>query len=75
MNSYSSLMFFQDFGMIPWKKNGQDEIFKNAFAMILVIIKLLFDLEITYENKNALIEIQQSLLNDNFTKPVSCFYS
>ena len=43
--------------------------------MILVIIKLLFDLEITYENKNALIEIQQSLLNDNFTKPVSCFYS
>ena len=40
--------------------------------MILVIIKRLFDLEITYENKNASIEIQQSLLNDNFTMQASC---
>ena len=29
--------------------------------MILVIIKCLFDLEITYENKNASTEIRQSL--------------
>ena len=35
--------------------------------MILVIIKCLFDLEIANENKNASIEIQKSLLNDNFT--------
>ena len=35
--------------------------------MILVIIKCLFDLEITNKNKNASIEIQKSLLNDNFT--------
>ena len=40
--------------------------------MILVIIKCLFDLEITYENKNASTEIQQSLLNDNFTMHTSC---
>ena len=40
--------------------------------MILAIIKRLFDLEITYENKNASIEIQQSLLNDNFTMQASC---
>ena len=40
--------------------------------MILAIIKCLFDLEITYENKNASIEIQQSLLNDNFTMQASC---
>ena len=39
--------------------------------MILVIIKCLFDLEITYENKNASIEIQQSLLSDNFTMQAS----
>ena len=38
----------------------------------LVIIKCLFDLEITYENKNASTEIQQSLLNDNFTMHTSC---
>ena len=41
--------------------------------MILVIIKCLFDLEITYENKNASIEIQQSLLNDNFTMQATCY--
>ena len=41
--------------------------------MILVIIKCLFDLEITCENKNASIEIQQSLLNDNFTIQASCY--
>ena len=40
--------------------------------MILVIIKCLFDLEITYENKNASTKIQQSLLNDNFTMHTSC---
>ena len=40
--------------------------------MILVIIKCLFDLEITYENKNASIEIQQSLLSENFTMHSSC---
>ena len=40
--------------------------------MILAIIKCLFDLEITYENKNASIEIQQSLLNDNFTMQATC---
>ena len=40
--------------------------------MILVIIKCLFDLEITYENKNASTEIQRSLLNDNFTMCPSC---
>ena len=34
--------------------------------MILGIIKYLFDLEITYKNKNASTEIQQYLLNDNF---------
>ena len=39
--------------------------------MILVIIKCLFDLEITYENKNASIEIQQSLLSDNFIMQAS----
>ena len=38
--------------------------------MILVIIKCLFDLEITYEN--ALTEIQESLLNDDFTMHTSC---
>ena len=40
--------------------------------MILVIIKYLFDLEITYENKNVSTEIQRSLLNDNFTMRPSC---
>ena len=40
--------------------------------MILGITKCLFDLEITYENKNASTEIQQSLLNDNFTMHTSC---
>ena len=40
--------------------------------MILVIIKCLFDVEITYENKNASPEIQKSLLNDNFMMHASC---
>ena len=40
--------------------------------MILGLIKCFFDLEITYENKNASTEIQQSLLNDNFTMHTSC---
>ena len=40
--------------------------------MILGIIKCLFDLEVTYENKNASTEMQQSLLNDNFTMHTSC---
>ena len=40
--------------------------------MILGIIKRFFYLEITYENKNASTEIQQSLLNDNFTMHTSC---
>ena len=34
---------------------------------------MLFDLEITYENKNTSIKIQQSLLIDNFTMQASCF--
>ena len=46
--------------------------FKNVFTMILVIIKCLFDLGITYENENASIEIQHSLHNDYLTMQTSC---
>ena len=52
--------------------NGRHLIIQKCFTMILGIIKYLFDLEITYKNKNASTEIQQSLLNDNFTMHTSC---
>ena len=40
--------------------------------MVLVTVKCLFDLALTYENKNVSIEIQPSLLNDSFTMQASC---
>ena len=40
--------------------------------MTLVITKWLFDVEIIYENNNTSTEMQQSLLNDNFTMHASC---